>query len=110
MEIMQPYAWGLTSLLVFVLITLVQSGLVGGRKAKAGLTPGSEPDADYDSSLYRLNRSHQNAVENLPAIATAFFACVLAGAAAWWVNLLMILYLVYRLAQKIGTQHRVRGR
>lgn len=108
MENIAPYSVGTISLLVFVLIVLLQSALVGAGKAKAGLTPGSAPDSDYDNSLYRLNRSHQNGVEIMAAAAIALFACILVGVSSWWVNLLMGLFLLLRIvyvliyAQNVG--------
>ena len=108
MESVAPYAFGIISLLIFVLIVLVQSALVGASKAKAGMVPGSEPDADYDQPLYRMNRSHQNGVEIMPAAAVALIIAILAGVSSWWVNLLMGLFLLTRViyvliyAQNIG--------
>lgn len=97
MDNVAAYSVGIISLLVFVLIVLVQSALVGACKAKAGLTPGSAPDNDYDNNLYRLNRSHQNGVEIMAAAAVALFASILVGVSSWWVNLLMGLFLVLRI-------------
>ena len=97
MEAIAPYALGIISLLVFVLIVLLQSALVGAGKAKAGLVPGSEPEADYDNALYRLNRSHQNGVEIMPAAAVALFVGILVGVSSWWINLLMGVFLATRI-------------
>ncbi len=97
MENIAPYSTGIISLLVFVLIVLLQSALVGAGKAKAGLTPGSAPDNDYGNALYRLNRSHQNGVEIMAAAAVALFTCILVGVSSWWVNLLMGLFLLSRI-------------
>jgi len=102
------YSLGMISLLVFALIVLVQGALVGAGKAKAGLTPGSEPSPDYDNPLYRLNRSHQNGVENMAAAGVVLFAAMLVGVSPWWSNLLMAVFLATRIvyvliyAQKIG--------
>jgi uncharacterized MAPEG superfamily protein len=99
---------GIISLLIFVLIVLVQSALVGAGKAKAGLTPGSDPETDYASGIYRLNRSHQNGVEIMPAAAVALIVPILVGVSSWWVNLLMALFLLTRIiyvviyAQNVG--------
>lgn len=98
MEIYESYALGIISLLVFVLIVLVQSALVGVGKAKAGLVPGSEPEADYENALYRLNRSHQNGVEIMPAATVALVVGILVGISSWWLNLLMGLFLLLRVA------------
>jgi len=46
MEFVASYNWALIALLVFVLITLLQSALVGAKKAEAALTAGSSPDSD----------------------------------------------------------------
>ena len=108
MEIVEPYAFGAIALLVFVLIVLVQSALVGAGKAKAGMTPGSEPEPDYDNAMYRANRSHQNGVEIMPAAIAALVFSIMAGVSAWWVNLLMALFLLFRViyvviyAQNVG--------
>jgi uncharacterized MAPEG superfamily protein len=108
LELVTGYSSALVALLIFVLIVLLQSALVGAAKAQSGLTPGCTPEADYDNRVYRLNRSHQNAIEIMPAASIALFACILTGASAWWVNLLMILFLLLRVlyvlvyAQNIG--------
>ncbi len=112
MEFVASYSWALIALLVFVLITLLQSALVGAKKAEAKLPAGSQPGSDYGDALYRFNRSHQNAVENASLITIALVACILAGVYPWWVNLLMVLFLVFRLihsitlAQNIGAEVR----
>ena len=97
MEDINDYAVGMLSLLAYVVIVLLQSALVGAGKAKAGAIPGSEPPADYENPLYRANRSHQNGVENMAAAAVALFAAILVGLSPWWVNLLMVLFLVFRI-------------
>ena len=108
MEIIAPYALGVSALLLFILIVLFQGALVGAGKASANVTPGAEPDADYELKLYRAHRSHQNGTENIGAISATLVFCILAGVSAWWVNLLMGLYLLFRLvyifiyAQNIG--------
>lgn len=97
MEFVAAYSTAIISLLVFTLIILFQGAIVGGAKASAALTPGSSPKADYENALYRLNRSHQNGIENLAAAAIALFSCILVGASSWWVNLLMVLFLLGRI-------------
>lgn len=101
MEFFEPYGLGILALLIFVLIVLVQSALVGAGKANAGMIPGSEPEADYDNSVYRLNRSHQNAVEIMPAAAIVLFSCILLGVSAWWVNTLMVVFLLTRIVYAV---------
>ena len=104
----EPYALGLIALLIFVLIVLLQAALVGAGKAKAGLVPGSEPEADYDSALYRANRSYQNGVEIMPAAVLAALVGMMVGVSSWWFNLLLGLFLLLRIvyvviyAQDVG--------
>ena len=107
MDFVEPYAFGAISLLVFVLIVLVQSALVGAGKAKAGVTPGSEPEADYENALYRANRSHQNGTENMGAAVAVLVLCILAGVSAFWVNLLMALFLAFRIVYVVIYAHRI---
>lgn len=108
MDQIAAYSIGLISLLIFVLIVLLQSALVGAGKAKANLVPGSDPAKDYADGLYRLNRSHLNGVETMPAAGIALFASILSGVSSWWVNLLMALFLLARIvyvviyAQNVG--------
>lgn len=97
METVATYSLGIISLLIFVLIVLLQSALVGAGKAKAGLTPGSDPEANYDNVLYRMDRAHLNGVEIMPAAAVALVISILVGVSSWWVNLLMGLFLLTRI-------------
>lgn len=97
MENVAAYSTGIISLLIFVLIILVQSALVGAAKSKAGLVPGATPKNDYSDRVYRLHRCHQNGVEILAAAAIVLFAGILVGVAPFWVNLLMALFLIFRL-------------
>lgn len=108
MEVSATYGPAIIALVVFVLMVLFQSAMVGAGKAKAGLTPGAEPAADYANALYRLNRSHQNGVEIMPAAAIALVLCILLGVSGWWVNVLMGLFVLTRIiyvivyAQEVG--------
>jgi uncharacterized MAPEG superfamily protein len=97
MEMISPYSWAVVALLVFVIVTLLQSAIVGAKKASAKITAGADPENNYEDGVYRFNRSHQNAVENAALIAIALAACIAAGVSAWWVNVLMILFLAFRL-------------
>ena len=101
MENIGDYGHAIVSLLLFVLMVLLQSALVGAGKAKAGLVPGATPKPDYDSAVYRANRSHQNGVEIMAAAAIAMFSCIALGVSSWWVNVLMSAFLVLRIAYVI---------
>lgn len=102
------YSLALISLLVFVLIVLLQSALVGAAKAKANLTPGCEPEANYSSTVYRANRSHQNGVEIMPAAGIVLILAIMAGVSATLTNWAMLIFLVTRIlyvviyAQNLG--------
>ncbi|MEP1207879.1 MAG: MAPEG family protein [Rhizobiaceae bacterium] len=109
MESVAPYSWAVISLLVFVMLTLVQSALVGAKKASAALTAGGTPENDYDNGVYRANRAHQNAIENAALIAIALAACIATGVSAWWVNLLMGLFLLFRVMHTIILLQNIGG-
>ncbi|MGI9367001.1 MAG: MAPEG family protein [Rhizobiaceae bacterium] len=109
MEAVAPYSLALIALLVFVVVTLFQSAFVGAKKAGASLTAGSVPEADYGSAVYRINRAHQNAVENAALIAIALAACIAAGVSAWWVNVLMGLFLLFRLLHTLFLVMKIGG-
>lgn len=98
METIATYSLGIISLLIFVLIVLVQSALVGVGKGKAGVTPGADPEPNYDNALYRMDRAHLNGVEIMPAAAVALIISILVGVSSWWVNLLMGIFLLTRIA------------
>ena len=98
MENISDYGHAIVALLLFNIIVLFQSALVGAGKASAGLTPGSNPEPDYSNSLFRLNRSHQNGVETLAAAAIAIFTCIALGVSSLWVNVLASAFLVLRVA------------
>ncbi len=97
MELFATYSTAVISLLVFVLIVLLQSALVGAGKASAGMTPGSNPEANYDSGLYRLHRAHQNGTEMVGMAAISLVAAIFAGVPASWVNALMGIFLATRI-------------
>jgi uncharacterized MAPEG superfamily protein len=109
MESLAPYSWAIISLLVFVIVTLIQAALVGAKKASAELTAGGTPENDYESALFRTNRAHQNAVENAALIAIALAACIAIGVSAWWVNLLMGLFLLFRLMHTVILLQNIGG-
>ncbi|MEP2716657.1 MAPEG family protein [Pseudophaeobacter sp.] len=93
------YSVALIALLLFVLLVLFQSALVGAAKAEAKLPPGSEPLADYGNPVYRLNRSHQNGVEIMPAagiaLAAGIFAEISPGVANWSMVVFLISQVMY---------------
>ena len=96
MENIAAYGPAIIAILVYTLITLLQGAIVGAKKATANMTPGGDPENNYDDALFRINRAHQNAVESLAPITIALLACVLTGVSAWWVNILLALFVVIR--------------
>ena len=109
MESVAPYSWAIIALLVFVIVTLLMSALVGARKASAKMTAGGNPENNYEDGLYRFNRSHQNAVENAALIAIALAAAIATGVSPWWTNLLMGLFLVFRLLHTLILVQNIGG-
>lgn len=84
--------------MALVLIILVIGPLVAARKASENVTPGSEPAHDYENPLYRLHRTHANAVENLGGFAIPAILAMLLGISPAWVNGLIWLTVLLRLA------------
>ena len=113
MEFVQPYGAGIICLMIFVIITLMHGGYVGYQKADAKIKAGSEPDLDYGTVVYRSHRAHQNAAENMGAITAALVFAVLAGASAFWVNWLMLAFLILRVVYLViymtGTGKEAQG-
>ncbi len=96
MENIATYGPAIIAILVYTLMTLLQGAIVGAKKSTAKMTPGGDPDNNYDDALYRNNRAHQNSVESLAPISIALLACVLTGVSAWWVNILLAMFVVIR--------------
>ena len=85
-ELLVPYGSGIIGLMVLAIIILILGPLVAVRKAAASIKPGSEPDGTYDDPIYRLHRSHLNAVETFAGFAVPALLAMLLGVSPTWVN------------------------
>lgn len=101
MEQFADYAHAIVSVAAFALIGLLLAPLSAARKAKEKMEPGETPKADYNNPTYRWARAHQNAAEMIGLFSAVTFAAMLAGASAFWVNLLASVFLVSRIAMAI---------
>ncbi|WP_136658219.1 MAPEG family protein [Nitratireductor sp. XY-223] len=107
-EALIPYGGSIIGLMITGIIILALGPAVAARKASAAITPGSEPDRNYDDAIYRLHRCHVNAVENYAQFAIPTLFAMLLGASVTWVAVLVWATVVARLAysivylQKIG--------
>ena len=97
MEQFAAYGHAIVSLAVFALVGLILGPVAAGRSTAAGYAPGEVPRADYDDPVYRLTRAYQNAMELTGIFTAVVVAAILAGAGAWWVNLLAAVFLISRL-------------
>ena len=85
----EAYSSGVIGLMALVVLILILGPLVAARKASADIKPGSEPEGSYDAAVYRLHRSHQNALEVFGTFAVTSVIAMLVGVAALWVNWLI---------------------
>lgn len=97
MEAFAPYSHAIVAVALTVIFGLVLSPISAMRKTEAGLAPGCEPEADYDSSVYRWHRTYANLAETMGFFVASVGAAILAGANPFWVNLLASLFFVSRL-------------
>ena len=97
MELFDPYSHAIVSLAAVALISLLQNLHVGLRRGKEGLAPDAKIPDSYDSAFFRIYRTYANGTEAHPVFAITVIAAILAGASAFWVNLLASLFLLLRL-------------
>lgn len=95
---MQDYAIALIALAVYAVATQTVGAVSAVRKDSLGMPPGASHAPDYADPAYRLDRAHLNAVEILACFAPVVVAAVLIGVSPFWVNLLVTLCLLLRLA------------
>ncbi len=97
MEQFIEYGHAIVSLAGVAILALILSPLSAMRKQALGLTPGSQPEADYNNPVYRWHRCYGNLAESIGTFAAVVLAAMLAGANPFWVNLLASLYLLLRI-------------
>ncbi len=97
MEQFAAYGHAIVAMAGTAIFGLLLSPLSAMRKTKIGLAPGSEPEADYSSSVYRWHRCYANLSETMGYFLAVTVAAMLAGASPFWVNLLASIFFVSRL-------------
>ncbi len=98
MSAFAPYNLAIASMAAFALLTLAIAPIAAMRKARAGVVSGASPTPDYADPTYRLWRAHLNATEIIGVFVAVTVSAMLAGAAAFWVDLFAVLFVVSRLA------------
>ncbi|MFU1476551.1 MAPEG family protein [Roseovarius sp. C7] len=96
-ELFAPYAHAIAAMAGMGLMVLILAPITGRMKAKLGLAPGAEPEADYANAAYRWHRAYGNAAESAGSFALVTLAAILAGASPVWVNWLASLFFLARL-------------
>ena len=98
-EILMPYGSGIIGIMVLVIIINILGPIVGAKKAGENIKPGSEPEGDYTSVVYRWHRAHLNAVENIGTFGITAILAMGLGVSPTWVNGLIwgtvVLRLIY---------------
>ena len=97
MDLFAAYGHAIVAMAIFAVMTLVLGPVAAIAKQRSGLAPGAQPVADYSDKGYRLHRAHGNAAETAGIFALVTLAAILAGAAAFWVNLFTGLFLLARI-------------
>lgn len=76
---MSGYELSILGLLILSAMPVILAAMVGPAKGKAQIPAGAVPEVDYASPLYRLERTHQNAVESLSTFAVPALCAMLVG-------------------------------
>jgi uncharacterized MAPEG superfamily protein len=97
MEAVVAYTSALIAVAGVALVTLLQSAHVNVVRTRHGLAPDATIPAEYGDPVFRVVRTFLNSTESLPAFAGAVLAAVLLGAPAFWVSLLALVHLLFRL-------------
>jgi len=101
MEGLAEYSHAILSLALWsVIVALLAGASTLGRSAEKRCECG-KPKRDYSDVVYRRERAFMNAVENSGPFVAATVAAMLAGAPAFWVNLLASLFVVARIAMAV---------
>lgn len=97
MEQFAAYGHAIVAMAGTAVLGLLLSPLSAMKKSAIGLAPGSQPDADYTSSVYRWHRAYGNLAETMGYFVACAVAAILAGASPFWVNLFASVFFLSRL-------------
>jgi uncharacterized MAPEG superfamily protein len=96
----EAYAHAIASLAIWSLLTIALIPLsVAG--AARGRTQSGLPVRDYTDPMYRRHRALQNSMEVTGPFLAATVAAILAGASPFWVNLLVSVFVLARIATAV---------
>ena len=76
---MEPYGASIVGLVLICLLPILLANITGPLKGKAGLIGGPVPDARDDNFLFRLDRTHGNSVESIPAFVAPAILAMMVG-------------------------------
>ena len=99
-SVMEPYAHALASLGIWALLAIALIPLSIAGKARAWSGSGN-PVRDYSDPMYRRHRALQNSMEASGPFLAAAMAAILAGAPPFWVNLLVSVFVLARIATAV---------
>lgn len=98
MPYLDAYQCALLALAILCLAVLIQGVLTAPLAfAKEEETPGIPLQGSHDQLSFRVVRTYQNSVENLPAFVAVLFLAIIAGVDATWVNWLAGIHVAARL-------------
>jgi len=96
--IVSQYQWGLVSLAVLCILTLIQSLITATAFGDGEQAPGVPLTGGHQLKSFRVVRAYANTTENLPAFGFALVVAILAGANPTLVNWAAIVFLAFRIA------------
>ncbi len=98
---MEQYASSIVGLALLCLIPIVLANVVGPMKGIAKAVGGPVTDARDDNALFRVDRTHANSVESIPIFVLAAILGMFAGISAWWLGLLVWVFMAARIAYSV---------
>ncbi len=92
------YTLALAALACWGLLVLALSGLSLRGRTPENRTESGLPKRNYAEPSYRAYRAYANAMESSPPFMAGLLACIMLGAAPFWVNGLAAVFILSRIA------------
>ena len=99
-ELLTPYATALTATALLALIVLLQAIVASASRHVAstgGQVAGAHLEADHSNRVYRLVRSFENSLENLPVFMLSIALAIAFALEPFWLNLAAVVFVAARL-------------
>lgn len=92
--------WGIAAIILLLLVQWAVATITKG--SQKGAIPGKlNPSLGHESLVFRAHRTFMNTLENSPPMLASAFLAVLVGASAYWVGILIWVWVVARLLHMV---------